>query len=488
MTTRTGISMQQPRRQRSAFGCVVLSLCLVFAGGASAAVGVTVDPPVRIAVKTLDDERVMGWIISRDAEGFEVRSPRGDEIALVPWDDLAPDRVLWVQDKLLADDDARGWFELAAQIYPRDGGRISGEKALGRALGADPTLEDLAQRLRDGEAVTWADAAPEPETDDAPGPDTVDENAPDDAGLEPDDGEGDDHAAPHDEDAAHGPQVVGDIQTQFWGELSPELMAESVEALKKEADEATEQMGVRLRTYEDDNFLLFTDLPPAEARRWAGLLDEMYDRLLETFDLPAGQNIFRGKCAIYVFSRQTDYFQYCAQTLGFPAMGTAGVCHSRGDGFCVVAFYRQENTLNFAHVLVHESVHAFVHRYRSHPFIPSWINEGLAEHIAYKLVDSRGFGESDWAQQAEYMRRRLRQLDSLQGMLDLPHIQGWQYPVASELCAFMIRQSPTRYRDFINAIKDGKHWQQALREDYGIDRDQLVRAFGDAIGARNLRP
>ncbi|MEM7577256.1 MAG: hypothetical protein AAF328_07245 [Planctomycetota bacterium] len=434
-----------------------------------------IDPPVRVTLRPDGGERVDGDLLRYDTATLTVQ-PRDGDALKVPWASIRAARALWIFERTLDHDDARGWFEAAVLLFAYPDQRNEGERALTRALRADPSLEPLAEAVRAGEVVAWPDPHAEP----------VDADAHEDA-------ETDQEQSPATADAEgrHAnvvPQNVGELQAQFWGDLSPELMSSSVEELKQEAQQAQQEMGLQLRLYEDDNFLVYTDLPAKEAKNWTGLLDDMYERLIETFDLPKGKNIFRGKCLIYILRDQSDYYRLCAVALKFNAMGSAGVCQSRGDGYAVVAFYRQPNTLDFAHVLVHEAVHAFVHRYRSHPFIPSWVNEGLAEHIAHKLVQNRGFGQSNFASNEHDARRWLRHYGSMRGMFNARPIAGWQYPVAGQLCGFMIAQSPKRYKAFIDALKDGKPWSVALVEDYGITPERLAEAFGESIDVRDLRP
>src|SRR5204862_5952897 len=81
-----------------------------------------------------------------------------------------------------------------------------------------------------------------------------------------------------------------------------------------------------------------------------------------------------------------DYKRFEAESHDTDSGTSAGMCHSYITGYVHTAFYRQPDEKVFAHVLVHESVHGFVHRYRSHVYLPSWANEGLAEVIAAELV------------------------------------------------------------------------------------------------------
>ncbi len=278
---------------KSFFICAV-AVCVASGWGgcptdAAAAVATQVEPPLRLTVAPTGAERVRGWLTSYDDTGFAMKTTEG-QATRVAWEDMPSERVMWVQEKLLDREDARGWFVLAAMLYPREGGRAAAELALRRALSADPTLASKADRLRSGEAVDVDE--PEPEADPVH----------DDGHRHP---EG--NAAGGSGQGEGGPVAIGELESQFWGELSDELMAESVEELKARMIEAQNILNQRLPLYEDASvyFLFYSDLPPAEAKQWAGLLDKMYDRLCKIFDLEPGKNIFRGRGLIIVTTTAT---------------------------------------------------------------------------------------------------------------------------------------------------------------------------------------
>jgi hypothetical protein len=52
----------------------------------------------------------------------------------------------------------------------------------------------------------------------------------------------------------------------------------------------------------------------------------------------------------------------------------------------------------------------------------------------------------------------------------------------------MIRQNKTGYVDFINALKDGVPWEEALKKHYGVNREQLVSAYGQSMAVPGLKP
>src|SRR5687768_10061477 len=126
-----------------------------------------------------------------------------------------------------------------------------------------------------------------------------------------------------------------------------------------------------------------------EENKWGKLSHEEQQASiveLKMFALEKGLNIWRGKGLIFVFTQANDYRKFQVLMHRTDPGQSAGMCHSFNSGIVHIAFYRQPDELTFAHVLVHESVHGFLHRYRKPSHVPSWANEGLAEVIAAELV------------------------------------------------------------------------------------------------------
>jgi hypothetical protein len=280
-----------------------------------------------------------------------------------------------------------------------------------------------------------------------------------------------------------GPQQVGAADPSAWGKQSPEDTAAAIARLKQFAAEAQQKVGVRLTPFETQYFLFYTDLPPADANKWAALLDQMYARMANLFAVPKAENIWRGKGLVFVFSKEDDYLKFEMKSHATMAAGTEGMCHQYGNGDVHIAFYRQPNDMDFAHVLVHETTHGFIHRYRSPVNIPSWANEGLAETIANDMVPQKGITMSATADAKNDLLNR----KSLGKFFESDHIVAWQYPVARTLTEFMIHQSKQGYVEFINGLKDGMPVDQALKEKYGVTKDQLVNAYGMSMQVPGLK-
>lgn len=271
-----------------------------------------------------------------------------------------------------------------------------------------------------------------------------------------------------------------------WPRLTAEDHAAAVAEYRANSDQAMLQAGVTLQAVETDYFLFYSDLKPAEAGEWAGLLDRMYDRLCDVFAIPRGQNIWRGKAVVYVFRNQPDHQKFELAIFNHPIdADTLGLCHTAPTGQVYITFYRQPHRKDFAHLLVHESVHGFVHRYRTPAYVPNWVNEGLAELIANELVPNSPMSYKAKKHAIKHMRR-YKHLGGY--FFDSPNITYWQYGIASGLTEFIIKHNRLGYVAFINALKYGQPWREALEEHVGVTPEKLVDAYGLSIKIRSLQP
>jgi hypothetical protein len=438
----------------------------------------TVDPPLRVKAQKLDRSELAGLITSFDENGFELMDLK-KQTATVSWDDLPPEVVMNLHNRLVRkgspQDSGENWVKLGKKLLTQPGGRPYAEQAFTRALRADPNLKEQIQALRK-EASLKPGPPPQRDANDRLGTrDGMTGPPPTTQRLATD---------PRDpQKRVVGPQVVGQVDASKWGKQSPVEEAEAITSLKKFAEDARAQVNSKLVPFETNFFLFYTDLTPSEANKWMLVLDRMYARLAQLFGVDQNQNIWRGKALIFVFSNEEDYLKFQVKMHNTVAAGTGGMCHAYGSGDVHIAFYRQPNDLDFAHVLVHESIHGFLHRYRSPVAIPSWANEGLAEAIASDMVPRKGITQSEAAD----ARTDLQTRGSMGDFFKAERIVAWQYPVSRTLSEFMIRQNKQGYVEFINAIKDGMKWNEALAKKYGVTVEQLVSAYGASMGVAGLK-
>ena len=452
---------------------IPLLLCLAAALPARAE-RVQLDKPVQISTVKSDRKPLDGKLVAYDEEGFDL--VRGKEKTVrVKWSELAAPGVYNVTSTIVGPKaGAEDWMWVGRTMLGVADGEPFADKAFARAVRIDPALQTTVDELKEAAKKPRAEAQARP------------------GATSPD-------ATSTPTSTAAGPQVIGKAQAGPWPPLTEERRAARIAALKTFAEESAKKLNRPLALQETKYFLFYSDLPPQEARNWAGLLDRMYAKLAELFGVErearttgsaSGRgdyvNVWDGKALVLVFQNADDYRRFQRICHNSDAGTSAGMCHCYGDGQVHIAFYRQAEQLTFAHVLVHESVHGFIHRFRTPATVPSWANEGLAEVIAGELVPrpGRGLKERETAARQQ-LQARGNLAGDLGNFFEVRHIESWQYPVADTLCSFMIQQSKRRYVDFIVGIKDGLTWEQSLEQRYKAPRDRLVSAYRVSLGLKN---
>lgn len=277
-------------------------------------------------------------------------------------------------------------------------------------------------------------------------------------------------------------------KTSVW--LWPEPTADEQQAAMAEHREFLQKVAntfptLPLRLYETEYFLFFSDMPPGQVALYTPYLDTMYRELCKAFGIAPGTNIWRGKAVVVAFLTEAAYLSFEKAFYDINALGTHGMAHQRGDGNVVIGCFRGDDRAGFGRMLVHETAHGFMHRYKSSQIIPCWLNEGAADWISAIVVTS----DDEVQRRQRAALAVIRQTRSLGGnFFTADHIDDWQYGVASGMTTFLLRLGGDRYRNLIDGIKTGKPWQQALQDAYGLTPEQLTAQWGLSVGVPGLRP
>jgi hypothetical protein len=265
--------------------------------------------------------------------------------------------------------------------------------------------------------------------------------------------------------------------------LWPELNEKQQTAIIAEQKEFLDKVGqsfTGMRLYETKYFLFYTDIPAQQVEFFVNCLDKMYDELCKIFGVTGGENIWKGKAVVLAFANEGAYHLFEAKVMGNPSsVGSVGLHHGFSDGRVIISVFAVDDPKEFAHTLVHETAHGFVHRYKSNVHIVSWINEGIAEWVANRAVPQGNNAKLRVA----VVRQRLAQTGSLGGNFfsETQNIDGWQYGVAYQMTDLMIGAAPMKYGQFIDGIKEGKSVEQSLQDTFAMNFLQLVQAYSAAI-------
>ncbi|RLS57471.1 MAG: hypothetical protein DWH91_04445 [Planctomycetota bacterium] len=274
---------------------------------------------------------------------------------------------------------------------------------------------------------------------------------------------------------------------QFWAPLTPE------DAQKHIAEEKTFLEGVAkhfstlpMQLHETEYFLFLSDMPPAQVAPYVKQLDKMNEALGQSFGFPPGHNVWRGKAVIVVFVNLLAFQEFEVQFMKNSDFGGAqGLCHQFGDGRVVTACYRGDSPEFLGAVLVHETAHGYLHRYRTTSHVVTWLNEGIADWIAGVAVPST----PEIRRRQQEAANRLRQSGSFQQQFYTSEdLESWQYGAASSIVQMLIQANPQQFQLFFNGVKEGYTWQDSLMRAYGMTPEELTIAYGQRIGLPRLTP
>jgi len=233
-------------------------------------------------------------------------------------------------------------------------------------------------------------------------------------------------------------------------------------------DAALGKMGHQMVSTQTKRFIVYSDMSQEESKYWISLVDKMYDRLTETFDLDKSDNIWRGKCLLLFFKNEADYHRYNQAAYGRALQGSAGVCRTMGNGEVHILMRQSRDRDSTGYILVHEAVHGFLARYQSSIHVQSWLNEGLAEFVSEQLVKA-GVVERKKRSAREIVKRSGR----IRDFLTARNIDFEYYGMAYDITDMMIQENRKGYVKMIQGIKNGLTVQQAFETEYGVPLDKV---------------
>ncbi len=272
-----------------------------------------------------------------------------------------------------------------------------------------------------------------------------------------------------------------------WPELTNAEHRAAIENLLQLVKQVADALpGMNL--YETHEFLFASNIPAGQVVQYTTALDAMHDKMCAMYGIKQGEPVWRGKCLVMAFLNKAEYISFEQNVLKFTldASTANGRCHSYDDGRVIIACCRSDQPQDFAKLLVHETSHGFIHRYRTPARLPSWVNEGMADWISRALVP-----QSRSVQQRELKAiAMMRQSHNMGGnfLMRKGNIDPWQYGIASSITDFLLNTNADGYTRFIQGMKEGLTWVESLQAAYNCTPQELVATYGQVIGVPDLRP
>ncbi|MEM0914200.1 MAG: hypothetical protein AAGK09_06265 [Planctomycetota bacterium] len=270
-----------------------------------------------------------------------------------------------------------------------------------------------------------------------------------------------------------------------WGDTNAATAPAFVAAERDFAQRVADELGIQLRLVETDHFLFYTDVSEREARDWENVLDLTYERVCWRLGVPEGIRLFRGKATVFLFRDRARFVQFERAFYNHRVTYEAGLCHQHSTGEVRIAFYRIDHERALRQLMIHETAHGVIHRFRSPTRIPDWINEGMAEWTADVVL---GFPQPF----------KQREAISKQAIIDRGGRLGdtfWQdgrfsaadYGAAYGMVKVLLRKGRPAFAEFVALLKDGVPYDRAIEAVYSYNLDELVRRYGRTINIRELR-
>jgi len=250
-----------------------------------------------------------------------------------------------------------------------------------------------------------------------------------------------------------------------------------------------ERLSMRLRLTETRHYLVFGEAGSPIAARFTQWSEVLHANLLKHLALSETARVWDGKCVLILFARRPKFEQY-AQVFDGHDVRQAGAYfaieqHGADDPslvhMCFPIETRDERRQQ--ELFAHEGTHAFFELYKTPGRLPLWLHEGLAEYMT--TVNDPALRPVKWQASAvlAVARAPLRRLLAAKPGDELSRDQ---YSAAFTLVDFLLAEGRHKFKTFVDALKDGKDQNAALRQAYGFAIDELVRRWH--AYARQYRP
>ncbi len=393
---------------------------------------------VPITFETRDGRRLTGTIIEYDLDTFLLDRGNDDQ-QTIAWRELTAIDTAKVFGRCMTPNSAEENFRLGQILARLDDGEALAARIFQNAVKLDPRYKEHVQAFRaSGEVLP---SPPPAHVEPLPGPITAETPVP----IRPSD--------------------------YTWQSLSEKELATFIEKEKEFVAAVLEYLDVEMRLIETEHYLFYTNADPREVTKMSVLLENMYRRLSQMLDVPPEVNIWKGKALVFLCADAELYHRIEREIFKNPRTeGTAGICHAYRTGEVRICFMMTQDPWDLRHLLVHETTHGFLHRYRSPRVVPNWLNEGLAEYMGTRLVVQSNFNRY----RRNEGRRELARRNSFEGALDRPNIPFWFYGVSLQLVEMLMQKDREGVFHMLRDIKDGMPWEESLMKRYELTPEQMA--------------
>jgi len=271
--------------------------------------------------------------------------------------------------------------------------------------------------------------------------------------------------------------------------VAPKLIKAFAKQAETWAAEA-KKFSPSIHRIETPHFVIYSDWKRSNDRALAGICEKMYRAMCSQFGIGPDQNLWAGKCPVYIFWAGKNYRKFTTEVDQRNMDKAAGYCTWNSSGFVYIVMNRVKQKgmstarakTRFYEVLVHEATHGFLARYISNRSIPSWLNEGLADYIAATLVPRC----SATRKHRDAAKEAVKEGKSIGHVFRQVGLNSFDYGIAQSLVRYLIARNRKGIAKLVTLIKQGATEAEALKQVYKLDHDRLAKAWYKAV-SRSLR-
>jgi hypothetical protein len=249
---------------------------------------------------------------------------------------------------------------------------------------------------------------------------------------------------------------------------------------KRRAEAINKTLQAQFKVTETPHYLVLSDTDSGTSARFVKWCEVLYGNLCALFALDSRQRVWDGKCMLILFARRAK-FQEFAQRFDHHDAKRAGAY------FAVESYGPQEPRLvkilipmdekephRLQELFAHEGTHAFFELYRSPGHLPLWLHEGLAEYMVTVNDQSLRSARVTEATRIAKTGRSIRKVFAAKAGDEL---EWGEYCVSFTLVDFLITSGKPKFKQFIDALKDGQEQEAALTAAYGFSLSELDKQW-----------
>lgn len=289
--------------------------------------------------------------------------------------------------------------------------------------------------------------------------------------------------------------------------FSAAVFCDDAAVIKKQKNMAAsinKKLGTNLKTGETPHYIVHYDIKANKfTKQLPKVLEGLYAKFKRIFRMKSTDKLWDGKLLVYFWNSRANFIKFARHVDKFDASAAGGYFAFRGKEVHINMPYESRRSNPEARdawmyeVLCHEVTHAFVQFYKTTVRIRPWLNEGLANFMAFQITQSSAPHLAKHINTKNHfinlikMRLRsnsLRPLTQLSQQYTMSPSDHEGYAIAWVVVSFMAKYKPRQMVRFIQMLKEDPHIEKVLTmaaQGKGKNQKDLMAAYRKSVKYQN---